>query len=256
MNMEDTGPVAVAFALGEHHVTIGMAPCNTSAVAVAKELFEAYRARLPIVAICKDYAHLQKANCTIGMLDCCVLADVHYDMIAILQELGYDTSCNTFEHYTPHFTVAYDCETDCRAMPEMAVMLSEIQVLGECGCEPVWSSRADSLMALFGETVMPPKYMSILAGKGLKTRDQLPKSKQCCTRTGLARANQLKGREPLSLETLKRMQSYIQRAMGQAKPGDTLADSKNAQAMAMWGADQSGKALKWVERTIAKLEQA
>jgi hypothetical protein len=108
------------------------------------------------------------------------------------------------------------------------------------------------------QTVRAPNWIAKSAAKGLKIRSEQSKSNQCCLPVGLARANQLVNRSPLSLNTLKRMQSFLARSGATLKP-DTAADSKLAQALLLWGAEPSSVGVKrtqdWLSKQILKLEQ-
>ena len=68
------------------------------------------------------------------------------------------------------------------------------------------------LISTFNEdTVKPLDYIANNAKRGLEIRESLPDSQRCCTRVGLARANQLAKKENISINTLKRMKSFLSR---------------------------------------------
>lgn len=103
-----------------------------------------------------------------------------------------------------------------------------------------------------GRTFLPPQKVADEAAYGLYLRSQMPKSNRCCTAVGLARAKQLKNREPLSVDTLKRMRSYFQRHEVDKRGAGWGVDSKGYQAWLLWGGD-SGRA--WCNRTLDQLDE-
>ena len=103
-----------------------------------------------------------------------------------------------------------------------------------------------------GRTFIPPQKVADEAAYGLYLRSQMPKSNRCCTPVGLARAKQLKNREPLSIDTLKRMRSYFQRHEVDKRGRNWGVDSKGYQAWLLWGGD-SGR--DWCNRTLDHLDE-
>lgn len=119
----------------------------------------------------------------------------------------------------------------------------------------------NNLIIIFGEmylhllnNIIPPKYISENAKLGLRIRESLPKSKKCCTRVGLARANQLAKREKLSKETLKRMKSFLSRHGANIPTGKVDLNTKLSQSILLWGAypDKDGinRVIKWIDRKL------
>lgn len=98
-----------------------------------------------------------------------------------------------------------------------------------------------------GRTFIPPQMVADEAEYGLHLRAQQPPSNRCCTAVGLARAKQLKNREPVSVDTLKRMRSYFQRHAVDKKSPRWAVDSKGFQAWLLWGGD-SGR--DWCNRIL------
>lgn len=100
-----------------------------------------------------------------------------------------------------------------------------------------------------------PDYIRDAAKKALETRESLPMSRRAGTPVGIARANQLANGVNLSLNTLKRMRSYLERAepaYRDAKAqGKSMEESKAIQAYYLWGGP---RALAWVNAQISKLE--
>ena len=115
--------------------------------------------------------------------------------------------------------------------------------------------------AMFNETntVKPPEWMKAAVRRGKKIRDKQPESNQCCTRTGLARANQIENGDNLSKSTIKRMKSFFSRHSGQTSFKDKGEGTKREQAINLWGAPYSkegvDKAIKWCDAQINKLEK-
>lgn len=103
-----------------------------------------------------------------------------------------------------------------------------------------------------GRTFIPPQKVADEAAYGLYLRSQMPPSNRCCTAVGLARAKQLKNRQPVSVETLKRMRSYFQRHAVDKKGSRWAIDSKGFQAWLLWGGD-SGR--DWCNRTLDQLRE-
>ena len=119
----------------------------------------------------------------------------------------------------------------------------------------------DSSSYQYAEAVTAPKWMQYAVKRGKKIREEQPESNQCCTAVGLRRANQIENEETLSLSTIKRMRSFASRAGGTEKSGKNpwkTPESKNAQALLLWGvpysADGLEKFLNWCDSKINKLE--
>ena len=100
-----------------------------------------------------------------------------------------------------------------------------------------------------------PQNLRNAARRALEARDSVPPSRKAGTPVGLARANQLANGDNLSLETLKRMRSYLERAEPAYREaraqGKSIEESKAIMAYYLWGGPQ---ALAWVNQQIRKLE--
>jgi len=100
-----------------------------------------------------------------------------------------------------------------------------------------------------------PGYLRDAARRALEARDSVPPSRKAGTPVGLARANQLANGDNLSLETLKRMRSYLERAEPAYREaraqGKSIEESKAIMAYYLWGGP---RALAWVNEQIRKLE--
>lgn len=103
---------------------------------------------------------------------------------------------------------------------------------------------------------VPPDYIRNAAKKALEDRQSVPPSRRAGTLVGLARANQLAKGENLSINTLKRMVSFIarhrsnyQKAKAEGLDNKT---SKVIQAMGLWG---GVRAFAWANAEIRKAEK-
>ena len=100
-----------------------------------------------------------------------------------------------------------------------------------------------------------PQNLRQAARRALEARDSVPPSRKAGTPVGLARANQLANGDNLSLETLRRMRSYLERAEPAYREaraqGKSIEESKAIMAYYLWGGPQ---ALAWVNQQIRKLE--
>ena len=87
-------------------------------------------------------------------------------------------------------------------------------------------------------TYTPPQSVADNAQLALDKRQQMPPSQQGMTAVGLARANQLANRQPVSIETIQRMVSYFARHEVD-KQGSTWNDwGPGRQAWNGWGGDE------------------
>lgn len=77
----------------------------------------------------------------------------------------------------------------------------------------------------------------------------------CMTPVGKARLNQLAKGEPLSLDTLKRMYSYIARHKQDLETSKDFGDGCGFLAMMSWGEDGSWRTFDWLESKISQIEE-
>ena len=99
------------------------------------------------------------------------------------------------------------------------------------------------------ETYKPTAEMAAAAKRALEVRDSKPPSQRGMTPVGLARANQLIKREPLSLSTVKRMKAFFDRHEVD-KQGSTWDEKgKGWQAWQGWGGDPGRS---WANKIVAK----
>jgi hypothetical protein len=99
---------------------------------------------------------------------------------------------------------------------------------------------------------IPPVAVAREAKRGLTLRNSMPPSKRCCTQVGLRRASQLKNRQPVSLDTIKRMKSFFDRHEKSSKGARGWGiNSKGWQAWLLWGGDVGRQ---WAEDCIEVAE--
>lgn len=97
------------------------------------------------------------------------------------------------------------------------------------------------------DTFTPPAAVAANARQALAVRESKPPSQRGMTAVGLARANQLASRDPVSLETVRRMVAYFERHEVD-KQGATWDDQGPGwQAWQGWGGDE-GRA--WARRIM------
>jgi len=102
---------------------------------------------------------------------------------------------------------------------------------------------------------IPPKSVQNAAKRALEAREKAPPSRRAMTRVGLARANQLAKGENVSIQTLRRMVSYLSRARDnyqRAKAKGLSAEQSPAiQAYLGWG---GSSALSWARKELNKTQ--
>lgn len=102
----------------------------------------------------------------------------------------------------------------------------------------------------------PPASVARIARNALERRKKLPPSRRGGTAVGVKRASQLAAQQPVSEETLKRMNSFFARhekSPGSAKNRRASRSTKASQAWALWGGS-AGRA--WAKRELRKIERA
>jgi hypothetical protein len=77
----------------------------------------------------------------------------------------------------------------------------------------------------------------------------------CMTPVGKARLNQLANREPISLDTLKRMKAYADRHKKDLEASKSFEDGCGYLAWYSWGLDETGRVEKWLENEITNIEE-
>ena len=92
-----------------------------------------------------------------------------------------------------------------------------------------------------------PKAASQNAQRGIKLNEAV--NNDCATLVGKNRARQLANGEPISLETIKRVYSYLSRAKEYYNPKDTKACGTISYLL--WGGEEM---LRWSERKLEELE--
>jgi hypothetical protein len=98
-----------------------------------------------------------------------------------------------------------------------------------------------------------PDYIAKAARSALDARERVPPSRRAGTPVGIARANQLARGDNISINTLVRMRSYLERAESAYKTargkGLDISTSKAIQAYYLWGGP---RALAWVNAELKK----
>jgi len=100
-------------------------------------------------------------------------------------------------------------------------------------------------------TYVPPQEVADVAKEALQVRQSKPPSQRGGTTIGIARANQLANRRPISIETIYRMVSYFDRHEVD-KQGSTWDEyGKGKQAWNLWGGDVGRT---WANRIVKEYE--
>lgn len=93
-----------------------------------------------------------------------------------------------------------------------------------------------------------PKAAREAAERGIRLNEEV--GNKCATQVGKVRAQQLANGEPVTLMTVKRMYSYLSRAVEYYDPNDTKACGTISYLL--WGGEP---ALRWAERIIKQEEE-
>lgn len=93
-----------------------------------------------------------------------------------------------------------------------------------------------------------PDAVSNNAKRGIELNEK--NDNKCATQVGKVRAQQLANKEPISLETIKRMYSYLSRAKEYYNENDT--EACGTISYLLWGGES---ALNWSERKLKELNQ-
>ena len=93
-----------------------------------------------------------------------------------------------------------------------------------------------------------PKGISEAAERGIRLNEE--QGNKCATQVGKVRAQQLAQGKPISVETIKRMYSYLSRAQEYYNPNDTSACGTISYLL--WGGEP---ALSWSKRFVEGLEE-
>ena len=93
-----------------------------------------------------------------------------------------------------------------------------------------------------------PQSVKDAAARGIRLNEE--QGNKCATQTGKVRAQQLAQGKPISLETVKRMYSYLSRAATYYDPSDT--EACGTISYLLWGGES---ALGWSERLLKKVQE-
>lgn len=108
-------------------------------------------------------------------------------------------------------------------------------------------ATADEETKAESDTHIPPEAVADNARMALEVRAEKPPSQQGMTLVGLARANQLAQRRPVSVATIRRMLSYFERHEVDKEGATWDEQGKGWQAWMGWGGDEGWA---WARRII------
>lgn len=109
-------------------------------------------------------------------------------------------------------------------------------------------ATADEGYKAESDTHIPPEAVAENARMALEVRAAMPPSMQGMTLVGLARANQLANRRPVSVATIRRMLSYFERHEVDKQGATWDERGKGWQAWMGWGGDEGWA---WAQEIIA-----
>ena len=100
-------------------------------------------------------------------------------------------------------------------------------------------------------------YPQYITDNAKKAKDWVDKNGygSCLTPVGKTRLNQLANREPISLDTIKRMKAYADRHKKDLQASKSFEDGCGYLAWFSWGLDTTGRAEKWLEDKILSTEE-
>ena len=128
---------------------------------------------------------------------------------------------------------------------------SGVEVYMPCDVHP---EKVEESMSEYFESITDyPQYITDNAIRAKKWVDENGYG-SCMTPVGKARLNQLANREPISLETMKRMKAYADRHKKDLEASKSFDDGCGMLAWYSWGLDESGRAEKWLESEITQIE--
>jgi hypothetical protein len=125
---------------------------------------------------------------------------------------------------------------------------------GSPNCVPVDEEMSADGKYVVNEFESYTDYPELIRKNAQSALDYIEKSgnpKGCMTQVGKVRAQQLAQGKPISIETVKRMKSYISRHKVDLQSSKSYEDGCGKLAMDAWGGVE---ALPWVERTISQYE--
>jgi len=120
--------------------------------------------------------------------------------------------------------------------------------------EDINTDLEDDGIDIVADTFSYDDYPALIRKNAQAALDYIEKSgnpKGCMTQVGKVRAQQLAQGKPVSIETVKRMKSYISRHKVDLESSKSYEDGCGKLAMDAWGGVE---ALPWVERTITQYE--
>lgn len=102
------------------------------------------------------------------------------------------------------------------------------------------------------DTFRPPQSVARAAERARKRRDSVPRSQRGLTSVGLRRMAQLAAREPVSVETLRRMLSFLSRHRKDKQASTWAKRGRGWVAWHAWGGDPGGR---WALRTLRRVDR-
>lgn len=125
---------------------------------------------------------------------------------------------------------------------------------GSPNCVPVKEEMNEDGSYVVDEKFSYSDYPDLIKKNAQSALDYIEKTgnpNNCMTQVGKVRAQQLAQGKPISIETVKRMKSYISRHKVDLETSKSYDDGCGKLAMDAWGGVE---ALSWVERTIQQYE--
>jgi hypothetical protein len=122
-------------------------------------------------------------------------------------------------------------------------------------CVPDKDEMSDDGSYVIGEFASFDDYPKLIRENAQKALDYIERSgnpNDCMTQVGKVRAQQLAQGKPISIETVKRMKSFISRHKVDLDSSKSYEDGCKKLALDAWGGVE---ALPWVESTIKKYEE-
>jgi hypothetical protein len=122
-------------------------------------------------------------------------------------------------------------------------------------CVPIKDEMSEDGSYFIGEFASYDDYPELIRKNAQKALDYIERTgnpNNCMTQVGKVRAQQLAQGKPISIETVKRMKSFISRHKEGLSDSDTYDSGCKLLALDAWGGVE---ALPWVERTISQYEE-
>lgn len=117
---------------------------------------------------------------------------------------------------------------------------------------PIGRAARQGALLLYAnpKTFRAPPAVAAAAREGLRLRASMPPSRRGGTAVGVRRAVQLANRQPVSLDTLRRIRSYLLRHAVDARSPRWGIDSRGWIAWLLWG---GAEALQWATEELRRM---